>query len=209
MASEIRRSKWRQPFTCSRRPEDLETKTKGTDKPPKRTSNAYAAGAPLRPEAAEKREKRRNCHRSAAYALATLLPHPEPRCEPSRVEGWSRRRRRSRASRASLRSAQGRLFETPRFARLLTTRVVGVTKRRGGRRNPLETLNSAKEMEGFNLDLLPVFLGFPSAPAWISFRKIGRASESGFFCGPERPLGIVRARVAPGRGSRLPHAMSD
>jgi hypothetical protein len=26
-----------------------------------------------------------------------LLPHPEPRCEASRVEGWSRRRRRSRA----------------------------------------------------------------------------------------------------------------
>jgi hypothetical protein len=27
-------------------------------------------------------------------------------------------------------------------------------------------------MEGFNLDLLPVFLGFPSGPAWISFRGI-------------------------------------
>jgi hypothetical protein len=44
-------------------------------------------------------------------------------------------------------------------------------KGHGGRRKSLIRLDSAKEMEGFNLDFLPVFLGFPS-PAWISFRRI-------------------------------------
>jgi hypothetical protein len=67
----------------------------------------------------------------------------------------------------------GPSFETPRCAWLLRTRAV--KKGRGGRHNPLKRLGSAKEMEGFNLDFLPVFLGFPSARAWIPFRGIWKS----------------------------------
>jgi hypothetical protein len=37
---------------------------------------------------------------------------------------------------------------------------VGVTKSPGGRRNPLKRLNSAKEMEGFDLDFVAPDLEF-------------------------------------------------
>jgi hypothetical protein len=50
--------------------------------------------------------------------------------------------------------------------------MAGVRKKAVGRRKPLKRLDSAMKMEGFNLDFLPVFLGFPSGSAWISFRKI-------------------------------------
>jgi hypothetical protein len=47
-------------------------------------------------------------------------------------------------------------------------------KGRGGRRNPLIRLNSAKEIQGFWLDFLPpIWILLP--PAWISFREIWKS----------------------------------
>ena len=57
-------------------------------------------------------------------------------------------------------------------------------KCRGDRRKSLKRLNSAKKIEGFKLDFLPLFLdflpvrlGFPSGKVWISFRAIWKPSS--------------------------------
>jgi hypothetical protein len=65
-------------------------------------------------------------------------------------------------------------------------------KCRGGRRKSLIRPDSAKEMEGFNLDFLPIGLGFPSEEVWISFRGnleiLHRAGASASSSPRRRPL---------------------
>jgi hypothetical protein len=55
----------------------------------------------------------------------------------------------------------------------------------GGRRKSLKRLVSEKEMRNLNLDFLPEKLGFPSAPALISFRTdldfLHRAAQPTLF----------------------------
>jgi hypothetical protein len=72
-------------------------------------------------------------------------------------------------------------------------------KRPWGRRKSLIRPDSAKEIEGFYLDFLPVFLGFPSEEIWIPFR-----ADLDFLHG--RRLALAARRMKKGGPSGPPVA---
>jgi hypothetical protein len=72
----VRDPKWRQPFTCSGRPEDPETKTRRNDKQPEANRRRLRCGGAFEAGSGAKRKRRRNSQaRGRGNATHLILSH--------------------------------------------------------------------------------------------------------------------------------------